>query len=171
MTHAEQNDARSFASQDEFGMTTPNFLKNSTSFLTTKEGMTFRLILYLFSDCKIVNDFRRIRHRYFLLACLFSLQRKRWHFVASGTFFLLACLFWLQRRGCHFVVSATVFLLTCLFWLLAFCCIRHHSLLIVCLSDYKRVDDILLHQPTSCCLCEKMGRVGCYAPHDVLSTM
>ena len=86
------------------------------SFLTTKEGMTFRFI----------------RHLLCLFLCLFWLQKRGFHFVLHPTtscirhcYFLVVCLFWLQRRGWHFVAYATIF--ACLY----------------VFSDYKSVDSIL----------------------------
>ena len=54
---------------DDISLHPAPLLSCCMSFLTTKEGMTFRCI----------------RHRDSLLACLFWLHRRRWHFVASGT--------------------------------------------------------------------------------------
>ena len=95
--------------------------------MTISEGMTFRCICFL--------------------VCLFWLQKRGCHFVASATIMcmsfltakfaitiisFLVCLFWLQKRGWHFVASATIMcmsfliakfaitiisFLVCLFWL------------------------------------------------------
>ena len=61
------------------------------------------------------------------LVCLFWLQKRGWHFVASATIMcmsfltaqfaitiisFLVCLFWLQKRGWHFVASATIMCMT-----------------------------------------------------------
>ena len=62
---------------DDISLHPAPLFSSCMSFLTTKEGMTFRCI----------------RHRYSLLACLFRLQRRGWHFVASGTVILFLHVF------------------------------------------------------------------------------
>ena len=101
---------------DDISLHPAPLFSSCMSFLTTQEGHFW--------------TFRGIRHRYSLLACLFWLHRRGWHFLLhpaplfsscmsfqttkEGMTFrcirhrysLLACLFWLHRRGWHFVASA-----------------------------------------------------------------
>ena len=67
------------------------FFEISMYFLTAKSGMSFV----------------RMRHCYFLLLCLFGLQRRGWLFLASATIFcFFVCLFWLQKEWILFCVAS-----------------------------------------------------------------
>ena len=127
------------------------------SFLISQEGMTFRCI----------------RHRYSLLACLFWLQRRGWHFVASGIVILFLHVFSDYKGGDDISLHPAPLVSSCMSFLttqegMTFRCIRHRYSLLACLfwlhrrgwhfvasvtvilflhvfSDYTGGDDISLH--------------------------
>ena len=137
------------------------------SFLISKEGMTFCCI----------------RHRYSLLACLFWLHRRGWHFVASVTVILFLHVFSDYTGGDDISLHPAPLDSSCMSFLttqegMTFRCIRHRYSLLACLFWLHRRgwhfvagDDISSHPAplvsscmsflttqegmTFCCLCEK----------------
>ena len=75
----------------------------------------------------------------FFFVCLFWLQKRVWHFVASATIIsFFVCLLWPQKRGWHFVASDTIMsFFVCLFSTakegMTLRCIRHY-LFLLCMS-------------------------------------
>ena len=121
------------------------------SVLITKEGMTFRCI----------------RHRYSLLACLFWLRRRGWHFVASGTVILFLHVFSDFKGGDDISLHPAPLFSSCMSFLtiqegMTFCCLCEKNW--SCWLLGTGITDVLRHYFTTRILFREYFCI----PYDVL---